>query len=506
MRRYQFIMILLAFLLLIGIPLTPMAWLYAHNYYVATTGSDINSGSISSPWATLANAMRHAQPGDTILVRGGTYNDGEIWINFNFGMGGANGKFVTIIAHRGEQPIFNNPNRPLIIETQYVRVQGLNFQNKFVTVRRDAGISDHIEILDNVFTGSVSPVLYFSSDNGLVQGNTVNVSNTYSHGIYILHGSNNIIRNNFITGMKKYGIHVYDENKYPNEPFPPIIKNLLIEGNVVTGSKTSAGIIVSNGADAPGGIIIDHVSIRNNVIINNNGYGIYIQYGGRNENIDIYHNVIYHNNGGVFINGKIADHIKIKNNILALNGQTNIYAAQVNDLIVSHNLYWQPQLVGTGTNDDNPVFGNPQFVDTEKGDFHLQSDSPAIDAGINLGLPFIGSAPDIGAFEYGKPTSVKSGFLSLPEFFNLEQNYPNPFTPHTEISFSLPVVSFVDLSIFNTYGQRIKTLTVGEQAAGCKNMSWDGADENGLQVTPGIYFLKLTVNSYSLVKKMILLR
>ena len=39
------------------------------------------------------------------------------------------------------------------------------------------------------------------------------------------------------------------------------------------------------------------------------------------------------------------------------------------------------------------------FVDADNGDFHLQSNSPAIDAGVNVGLPFKGNAPDVGAYE-----------------------------------------------------------------------------------------------------------
>jgi len=51
------------------------------------------------------------------------------------------------------------------------------------------------------------------------------------------------------------------------------------------------------------------------------------------------------------------------------------------------------------------VIGDPLFVDPANGDFHLQEDSPAIDNGLDMGLPYAGSAPDIGAYEYGLPTA-----------------------------------------------------------------------------------------------------
>ncbi|MFB3903589.1 MAG: hypothetical protein ACE15E_09060 [Acidobacteriota bacterium] len=56
----------------------------------------------------------------------------------------------------------------------------------------------------------------------------------------------------------------------------------------------------------------------------------------------------------------------------------------------------------------NPVFADPLFVDvpeelTENGDLSLQAGSPAVDAGVDVGLPFKGAAPDLGAFERGEP-------------------------------------------------------------------------------------------------------
>ncbi|HIP48953.1 MAG TPA: hypothetical protein EYG92_08330, partial [Lutibacter sp.] len=52
----------------------------------------------------------------------------------------------------------------------------------------------------------------------------------------------------------------------------------------------------------------------------------------------------------------------------------------------------------TGANNTNV---NPLFVATATGDFHLQSTSPCIDAGTDVGLPFAGTAPDMGCYEYG---------------------------------------------------------------------------------------------------------
>ncbi|MCF7858586.1 MAG: T9SS type A sorting domain-containing protein [Candidatus Cloacimonetes bacterium] len=90
----------------------------------------------------------------------------------------------------------------------------------------------------------------------------------------------------------------------------------------------------------------------------------------------------------------------------------------------------------------------------------------------------------------------------------LEQNYPNPFNPRTNISFSLPEESRVDLDIYNIRGQKVKQLANDElRTKGKQVIQWDGTDNNGKNVGSGIYFYKLQVNNAAVdVKKCILLK
>jgi len=382
----------------------------ASTFYVSTNGNDKNNGRISFPWRTVVHAWENSGGGDTVFVRQGTYTEHEMWLHMNTQGNGIENQMWTLSSYPGEKARFTNAK--FVIDDNYVRIQGLLLDGdessgcSWMYVRCTEGIREHVEILNNIFTGKQTiPVLFFIANNSLVQGNTVNITNgSTSHGIYIMHGNKNIIRNNYITGMKKYGIHVYDENKYNHYA---AITNYLIENNIVIGSQSKSGIIVSSGADPPGGITIDSVTIRNNLIFNNNGYGIYIRYGGKNKNIEIYNNTIFNNDGGIYINGNIADSIIVHNNIFVSNGSHNINAINVNTLTVSHNLYWKPSLVGRGATDDCGIYKDPLFLNINEGDFRLQADSPAIDAGVDLGFPYIGIAPDIGAFEYNLPESVE---------------------------------------------------------------------------------------------------
>lgn len=94
----------------------------------------------------------------------------------------------------------------------------------------------------------------------------------------------------------------------------------------------------------------------------------------------------------------------------------------------------------------------------------------------------------------------------LPNSFSLGQNYPNPFNPLTQIEYSLPRRAHVQISIYNTLGQLVKTVVNSEQTAGIHSVTWDGKDELGRTVSSGIYFYKLSASDFVESKKMLLLK
>jgi len=95
----------------------------------------------------------------------------------------------------------------------------------------------------------------------------------------------------------------------------------------------------------------------------------------------------------------------------------------------------------------------------------------------------------------------------VPVFTNtLGKNYPNPFNPDTNINFSLKEESYVNLKVYNTRGQLVKTLISENLQEGVHFTSWNGKDNNNKAVASGIYFYKMDSNNYSSTKKMILLK
>lgn len=94
----------------------------------------------------------------------------------------------------------------------------------------------------------------------------------------------------------------------------------------------------------------------------------------------------------------------------------------------------------------------------------------------------------------------------LPGSFALGQNYPNPFNPTTSINFSLPRQSLVDLSVYNIEGKKVATLITGDYPAGEHSIEWDGTTSSGRPAATGVYFYRLTSESYSDTKKMVMLK
>ncbi|OQY29494.1 MAG: hypothetical protein B6244_03715 [Candidatus Cloacimonetes bacterium 4572_55] len=96
--------------------------------------------------------------------------------------------------------------------------------------------------------------------------------------------------------------------------------------------------------------------------------------------------------------------------------------------------------------------------------------------------------------------------VNIPEAYGLDQNYPNPFNPMTTIRYQLPLAGHVDLKVYNTAGQLVRTLADHEESAGFKSVQWDGRNDHGAQVASGLYFYRLETEDYQQTRRMLLLK
>ncbi len=97
---------------------------------------------------------------------------------------------------------------------------------------------------------------------------------------------------------------------------------------------------------------------------------------------------------------------------------------------------------------------------------------------------------------------------SVPHTLTLAGNFPNPFNPETLIRFGLPASTSVQLVIFNTLGQKVRTLLSGTQAlpAGWHQVRWDGRNDAGEPVSSGLYLYQLRAENQQVHGKMMLLK
>ncbi len=96
--------------------------------------------------------------------------------------------------------------------------------------------------------------------------------------------------------------------------------------------------------------------------------------------------------------------------------------------------------------------------------------------------------------------------VAHPARFGLWQNYPNPFNPTTTIRYDLVATSNVELAIYNTLGQRIRTLVRKQQMAGSHSVQWNGKDSAGNDVPAGTYLCRLQAGDEVRIIKMVLLK
>ncbi len=107
--------------------------------------------------------------------------------------------------------------------------------------------------------------------------------------------------------------------------------------------------------------------------------------------------------------------------------------------------------------------------------------------------------------------SVRLDGIGKPEGDMLLQNYPNPFNPETWIPYQLSEDTPVSISIYDTTGKLIRTLSIGFQSAGFYNSRgraayWDGRNDAGEHVSSGLYFYQLRTPSFEQTRRLVVIK
>ena len=387
----------------------------ARAYHVSPTGSDSNPGSEARPFRTIQKAADSVKPGDTVLVDDGVYTYS--------GPNDCHGKVVVCVS-RGGAPdnwvVFRSKNRRrakidggdgkagsgFVVRggASYVRIQDFEMSG-LANANGSAGgidlfdggsyfqvIGNHIHNIGRVCTNTSNGQngVFIEADNVLLEANLIHdvgrlgpgqqgcrPSNEYwknhDHGVYHDGGDHVTIRNNIIYNIKQgWAIQVWPKSRAHMN----ILNNTIAFGNQHNGKL---GAIVM-WAPSKGGMKVSDSTIANNIFYEVNTAGIWMGGASRGEPMR-------------FANVRISNNI-ISNGVL-LSAEENVDAS---GLILAGNL----------------EKADPKFADPAAFDFHLRSDSPAINAGLALSgfdndydgrVRSRGGRVDIGAYEHPDSSS-----------------------------------------------------------------------------------------------------
>jgi len=123
--------------------------------------------------------------------------------------------------------------------------------------------------------------------------------------------------------------------------------------------------------------------------------------------------------------------------------------------------------------------------------------------GFDFGYAYIGlQGAIINGIVYGDTTILgveEEDFF--PTKFSLSQNYPNPFNPSTTLEYQLPKRAHVTIKIFDVIGREVASLVNEERDAGTFKAIW-----NASKFSSGMYFARMVAGSFSITKKLLLLK
>ncbi|HEY3446513.1 MAG TPA: DUF4082 domain-containing protein [Myxococcales bacterium] len=429
-------------------------------YYVATTGNDANPGTLAQPWRTIQKAMNSAVAGDTVNIRGGTYQErltlnvsgvaGKAIVFQPYGWTGPGTGEAVVLDYKYLGTVTDGVPFLMISSRSYVRIQGLTFQNYSCTGPMQQGLridgsSSFVEVKDGKFLNNKNTYptidgtsaflhlyIWSPAHDITISGNELgNINTNMSEAMTVAGASGVILEGNYFHDTDATAIDIHggasgvtvrgnileyigkrrDGTVWYNNPTNAIYvdggTNTVIERNEVRDSEWAFSILSEPGQPAAHDIVV-----RNNLAYRNYA-GLFAGTwysstdGSTIYNVQFLNNTLYGNSNGMVIRPYTSSSVVWKNNIVA-----NTTAPVVNSLgwpvgLMDYNLYFGGGAAGP---DVHKVTADPLFTNASTGDFSLRSGSAAVDAGdsplTNLGSTdfagnprIVGTRVDVGAYE-----------------------------------------------------------------------------------------------------------
>ena len=432
-------------LILAGLGLSVSRVAVAAEFHVSPNGSDSNSGTPSSPFATVQRAEKTVSPGDTVLIHGGTYKVAQSQIARSgrgrsqvtyLSKSGAAGKPIRYFASDGEKPVFDFTD----VKPLGSRVTAFHIAGSWIHLKGISVIGVQVTV-----TGHTQSICFDNEGDHNVY-EQLQMHDGQAIGFWLGRGSNNLVlncdayRNYDYTSENKrggnvdgFGFHVPAGSVgnvfrgcrawfNSDDGFDLINtrESLLIENcwafyngfgadfkSLGDGNGFKLGGYGVQGGELPPKIP-RHV-IRGSLAVRNKASGFYANHqpGG----IDFLNNTAYLNGINFNLLGRNKEHTAdvpgyghvLKNN-LGYKGRTEISSVNASECVIVANSF---NLKLTFTDRDFEGLDQADLVKPRQanGDLpqvpfmKLKAGNPAIDKGVDIGLPFKGKAPDLGAFE-----------------------------------------------------------------------------------------------------------
>lgn len=395
--------LILAGCLLIGL-LGDAAW--AATYYVKKTGSDANSCATaqnsSTPKLTINSALAClTAAGDTLRIGQGTYVESIIYTSLP--VSGTAANHITITKIIGENRPLIQPNTGcygLLMHNSrnYIDYIDLNFSGvnmndcaldsagSLVSAGSDNGptgtVFRSVDIMDSPGSNLIN------GDNLLVEDFVIAGTGWRSHATGYPQGSNGFygakLRNSHVNRGLFYGNQCAAIRTY-NSAASPSASNNLIENLYAYQNGEGKGLGGASTCSAATFIIGDQNNTYRHLVGDDGGRRcVWVRTSGSSTTGNKIFNVTCtrHAYGLVFENNTTVANTHVANSIFLDNTSANVLNTGFNTTLQT-----------------NITSGTLSTYTPGAGTFTLKAGSPAIDAGTNVGLPYNGSAPDIGAFE-----------------------------------------------------------------------------------------------------------
>ncbi|UII28614.1 right-handed parallel beta-helix repeat-containing protein [Fulvivirga maritima] len=406
---------------------------HARDIYLSPSGSDSGSGSQSSPLYSLEEAVDMASAGDRIYMRGGTYNYSS---TIKIEKSGRSGSMISVLAYNGEVPVLsfsamseNSSNRGIVLDGDY-----WHFKDIIIEEAGDNGmlLSGNNNIIEDCifranhdtglqisrYNGSDDSISEWPTDNlilGCEAYNNRDSDNEDADGFAakLTVGTGNVFRNCISHHNIDDGWDLY--TKTDTGP----IGSITLEGCIAhhNGTLTSGGS--SGGGDKNGfklggsGIHVDHI-VRRCIAYNNGKHGF--TDNSNTGSIEFTNNTSYDNEEYNFHTRDGASHI-FKNNLSYQSSSNDRLRGNTSAPNVFDNNDSWPYSVSSS--DFVTLTPGPDNNPTSNGFLSLAANSDLINAGVTTsGITYNGSAPDLGALEYGGTTTPDPD----PETYTLTVN------------------------------------------------------------------------------------